>query len=131
MPIVPSSTGQQIFFPQINVLDGKLITGIETFIPEINPKTPGNVALANSDLISVSYLNLVVGDVQQIWNLPLLKVLNVNNQFTTGVGSSLFNVEFNNLKIIWAKSYIFIADVSKIAATAESFMFNISYSDHK
>jgi hypothetical protein len=124
------STQQQIFFPQINVLDGALTTGIETYIPEIIPTAPSGLATANSALMSVTYLNLIVGDVLQVWNLPLLKLVTLNAPSATGVGSSPFSTEFDNLKIIWAKSYIFISDVSKISGSVqESFNFNINYAD--
>lgn len=132
IPIRAGSTKNQFFFPTIDNLNGKFTTSIETFIPEITPVSTSNSPIASSALQSVSFLNLVVGDVIQIWNLPVLKTLNLNNPFSTGVANSLFQVEFNSLRITWAKSFIFIADVSQIDPSIDQeFQFNISYSDVK
>lgn len=127
-----SSTTQTNYFPIIQVLDTKLTQGVSTYINEVTPVTPSNSPTANTALMKVSFLNLVVGDVQQIWNIPMLDLCTLNAQPFTGVASNPFAIEFNNLKIIWAKSYVFIADVTKIsAAQNESFMFNIKYVDPK
>ena len=132
IPIAKGSTVQKINFPTIDNLNGKFTTSIETFIPEVNPVGLSNTPLANSPLLAVSYLTLVVGDINWVWNVPLLKFVNLNNEFNTGIASSLFQVEFNLLQIIWAKSFITIADVTKIsAAQDEEFQFNIFYSDIK
>jgi len=129
--VAQSSTSQQIYFPIIQVLDNKVTQGIETYNILDVLKSVNNVALANIALLQVSYLNLVVGDIQQIWNFPLVSLINVRTG-STGAGS-VFNGycnELNNLKIIWAKSYVFISDVTKIsAAQNEAFVFNVKYTD--
>ena len=130
IPIAASSTAQQIYFPILQVLDNKVTQGIETYSPTDLVKSVNNVASANMPLIRVSYLNLAVGDVQQIWNIPLISLINVRNGTAAAVSSfNGFKNELNNLKIIWAKSYIFIADVTAIAASAQAFCFNIAYTD--
>lgn len=131
-PISTTGGGGVVFFPIIQVLDQKLLTSIETFIPEISPLTPSGKPAANSALLAVSFVTLVVGDTQEIWNMPLLKLLNLNNQFFTGVGSSNMQVELNFLKVIWSKSFITIADPGLInSVIEESFYFNLGYSDYK
>jgi len=129
--VAQSSTSQQIYFPILQVLDNKVTQGIETYNILDVLKSVNNVALANISLLQVSYLNLVVGDIQQIWNFPLVSLINVRTG-STGAGS-VFNGycnELNNLKIIWAKSYVFISDVTKIsAAQNEAFVFNVKYTD--
>jgi len=129
--VAQSSTSQQIYFPILQVLDNKVTQGIETYNILDVLKSVNNVALANIALLQVSYLNLVVGDIQQIWNFPLVSLINVRTG-STGAGS-VFNGycnELNNLKIIWAKSYVFISDVTKIsAAQNEAFVFNVKYTD--
>lgn len=143
-PLKISSKGQNVFFPIIQVLDLTLLTSIETFIPQITPVTPTGQPLINSALLATCNLTLITAenvgsktekrtaDVQTIWNFPMLKLVNVNNQFLTGVGSSNMAVQFNFLKVQWAKSYITIGDSSLInTVDPESFFFNIGYSTVK
>ncbi len=130
--IAAGSTKNKLMFPDIELLNGKWITSLETFVPEIIPVGIDGTSLANSLLMAASYVNLVVGDDIVIWNMPLLKLVTLNNQFMTGVASQQFQVEFNNLKIIWSKSFISIVDISLIdPAIDQQFLFNISYSDPK
>ncbi len=125
-----SSTTQTNYFPIIQVLDTKLTQGVSTYINEVIPVCPSNTPTANTALMKVSFLTLWVGDSNQLWNMPMLDFCTLNAQPFTGVASSPFAVEFNNLKIIWAKSYVFIADTSKVSTTQnEAFMFNIKYVD--
>lgn len=125
-----ASTAQSIYFPILQVLDNKVTQGVETYNPVDLTKLVSGAAPANMPLIRCCYLNLAVGDVNQIWNIPLVSLINVRNGTAAAVSSfSGFKNELNNLKIIWAKSYVFIADITKIAATDESFAFNIAYTD--
>jgi len=131
-PISRTNAGTVVFFPIIQVLDQKLLTSIETFIPEINAVTPSGKLPANSSLLATSFITLVVGDTQEIWQMPLLKLLNLNNEFFSGVGSSNMQVEFKFLKIIWSKAFITIGDASLInTVDEESFWFSVGYSDVK
>lgn len=128
IPVKAGSSKNTLYFPTINVLNETFTTSIETFIPEVLTVSENNAPLASSALLEVSFLNLMVGDIRWIWNLPLLKIVNLNNQFSTGVASSLFQIELDNLQIIWDKSYIYIADISKIdPAIDQEYQFNISY----
>lgn len=119
-------TTQQVYFPILQVLDRKVTQSIGTNLVEILTKSPQNQVLANTPLIQCSYLNLVVGDVQQIWNIPLVSLITVTDGTTI---ANPFLVELNNLPIIWAKSYVFIADITTIALTNEVFVFDIHYAD--
>jgi len=120
---------QQLYFPILQVLDQKLTQKVETYLVSNLTKSPGNVALANTNLIKVCYLNLQVGDVQQIWNIPLIDLINTRQSSGGGDPFVPFSYEFNNLPIIWAKSYVFIADLTKVAAANEALVFNIGYTD--
>jgi hypothetical protein len=124
------STSQRVYFPILQVLDRKLTQSIETFNVSVVPVSPSNVALAAAQLMNVAFLNLVVGDTEQITMLPLKKLININDN-TAGTAFNPFAYEFDNLPIIWAKSYVFIADVTKIAVTNAVFLFNIAYTDYK
>jgi hypothetical protein len=121
-------TSQQVLFPTLQNLDGKITQGLRTYSPSVIAKTPGNVALANDALIACAFVNLFVGDVNQIWNIPMSDLM--VNQKSGGVANAFvpFHTEFNNLKIIWAKSFVFIADITTIVA-GQNFLFNILYAD--
>lgn len=126
-----ASTSQQIYFPILQVLDNKVTQGVETYKPLDLTVTPNKVALANTALLQCSYLNLAVGDVNQIWNIPLINLINVRNGTASAASvSNNFCYELNNLKIIWAKSYVFIADITTISGSADqAFAFNVKYAD--
>jgi hypothetical protein len=129
IPIAASSTTQQNMFPILQVLDNKVTQGIETYNPVDVTKTMAGNTPANMALIRASFLVLVVGDVSQIY-LPLVSLINVRNGTAAAITSfNAYKNELNNLKVIWAKSYVFIADVTKVAGSAESFQFVISYTD--
>lgn len=129
--VAPVATAvQQIFFPLLQNLDNKVTQGIETYNPVDVTKNVSGAAPANIALLRCSFLTLVMGDVNQIWNIPLVSLINVRNGTAAAVTSfNGYKNEFNNLKVIWAKSYVFISDLTKVAATTESFQFVISYTD--
>lgn len=130
IPVPASSTAQQFFFPTLNNLDGKFTQGLETYPVALMAKAPSGNALVNNNLLESSFVNLFVGDVNQIWNMPLIDFITVRSALSTDVfGFNPFAMEFNNLKIIWAKSYIFVADVTTIAASIQAYVFNIKYTD--
>lgn len=130
IPIGASNTAQQYLFPTLNNLDGKFTQGIETYSVDLLTKSPGGATPANNNLLKCSYLVLFMGDVQQLWNIPLINLITTRNALATStMAFNPFAVELNNLRVIWAKSYVYVADTSKIAGAAESFVFNIKFTD--
>lgn len=127
------TTRNQVNFPTINLLDKKLTVGLETFIPTIITKAPSGNNLANNDLLKCTYINLTVstaaGDIRQIWDMPILNLVNLNAQPFSGIGSLPFKQEFDKLQINWSKSYLNIADLTTLPVGTESFFFNVSYED--
>ena len=120
---------QQVFFPVLNNLDGKITQGIETYSVSVISKTLAGATLANDALLACSYLFLIVGDVNQIWGIPLSNLMTIQKLGATP-NYVPYVVELNNLKVIWAKSYVFVADTTKLVA-GENFMFNIKYADEE
>jgi hypothetical protein len=126
-------TSQQVLFPTLQNLDGKITQGLSTYSPSVISKTPGNNTPANDALIRCSYVNLFVGDENQIWNIPMSELMTIQRNNATPVAGGTQNfvpykIEFNNLKFIWAKSFVFIGDITTIVA-GEFFLFNILYAD--
>lgn len=129
--IIPaSSTKQQILFPTLQNLDSKLTQAVISFNPQTLTHSPTGVVTANLAVMKSIYVTLVQGDVNQIWNIPILSLCTLQSSLSaTETIANKYALEFNNLNIIWAKSYIFIANVAAIAATDESVVFDIHYSD--
>lgn len=130
IPVPASSTAQQFFFPTLNNLDGKFTQGISSYPVALMAKSVAKNALVNNALFESSFLNLFVGDVNQFWNIPLIDFVTVRSSLSTDTfGYNPFAMEFNNLQIIWAKSFVFVTDTATIAASVETFVFNIKYTD--
>jgi len=118
------------YFPTLENLDGKLTQGLSFYSPAVLTKTKQNRTVINQNVLACSYLTLVIGSDNQIWNLPLIDLL-YHGRDTVATTRTPFALEFNNLPVIWAKSFITIADPTTLAATSESFVCNIKYTDNK
>lgn len=130
VPVPASSTAQQFFFPTLNNLDGKYTQGISCYPVELMAVAPSKSPVASRLLMQSSFLQLFVGDEIRIYNIPLIDLITVRTSLSTAAfGSNPFAYEFNNLKIIWAKSFVWVADTATIADSAASFVFNIKYTD--
>jgi len=129
--IPQSSTASQFFFPTINNLDGKFTQGLSSYGVVAMPKAVSQIPVINAALFKACFVNLFVGDLNQYANLPLIDLVTIRNSLSTsGVHYNPFAMEFNNVQIIWAKSYVLINDISLIsAAQNEVIPFTIKYTD--
>jgi len=119
---------QIYYFPVLENLNGKLTQGISFYSPTVLARTQQNVPVSNNNVLKSSYLTLVIGAENQIWNIPVIDLITVTDG-SANVASNPFAIEFNNLPVIWAKSYIYVANTALIAATQESYAINIMYTD--
>ena len=124
-------TAQQVMFPVLQNLDGKITQGMDAYSVSMIPITVGGNPLANDALMKVCYLNLYVGEENNFWNLPCSELMTIQNN-TGAAGNTAnfvpFTTEFDNKKIIWAKSFVWIADPTK-KVSGEYFQFQIRYAD--
>lgn len=129
--VVPaSSTAQQYLFPTLNNLDGKFTQGLSAYPVGVMAKAPSGTAVVQQTLLESAFINLFVGDTNQYWNMPVIDFISIRTALATDTAPfNPFAIEFNNVKIIWAKSYVFVADVATIPASASAFVFNIKYTD--
>jgi hypothetical protein len=130
---VGGGTAQQVMFPVLQNLDGKITQGLDAYSVSMIPKTVGGNTLANDAMMKVSYVNLYVGEEDNYWNLPCSELMTIqNNSGAAGNTANFvpFTTEFDNKKIIWAKSYVWIADPTKIVP-GEYFQFQIRFADEK
>lgn len=125
-----TSTAAQIPFPTLNNLDGKFIQGMSAYGVAAMPKAPSGAAVSNALLFAASFVNLFVGDNNNYWNMPLIDFVTIRNSASAStVHYNPYAIEFENKQIIWAKSFIFIANTALFTATAEAFVVNIKYTD--
>lgn len=132
VPIAGGSTAQQFNFPTLNNLDGKFTQGLSSYGVAAMPKTPGGNTVVGDSLFKSCFLNLFVGDVNQYWNLPLIDIVTIRNSASAStVYYNPFALEMNNVQIIWAKSFIFVADASLLPAAGTNLVVpvNIKYTD--
>ena len=130
--IIPqSSTASQFFFPTLNNLDGKYTQGLSSYGVAAMPKAPSTSPVINAALFAACFLNLFVGDDNYYWNLPLIDIVTTRNNLSTStVYSNPFAIEFNNRQIIWAKSFIYVANTALISVSQNEVVpINIKYTD--
>ena len=130
--ITGGSTSQQFNFPTLNNLDGKFTQGMSAYGVGAMPKAPSGSTVIGATLFNSCFVNLFVGDVDQYWNMPLNDFVTIRNSASAStVYYNPYAIEFNNVQIIWAKSFIFVADTSLLPAAGTNLVVPvlIKYTD--
>ena len=121
-----SSTLSRHFFPQLQNLRGRAITGIESFGIDNITTAPSGTALVADTVAQCSFVTLVTQDNEEIvYRMPY-----VSMDRTAGASSTYYQNNFKELdgKVIdFQKCYIEISDTSTIPVTDSSFFFTIYY----
>jgi len=121
---VPSgSTLTKFFFPDQPQLRNAKIQGIQMYTPTVLSKTPlsGSTPTTLAD-IKQSFLTLYQGDLQIIFQLPLLNFNGISDLTSPFV----FELpELNDIDISWTKSYI--STSAALATTNVAYSFGIFY----
>jgi hypothetical protein len=118
-----SSTLTKFFFPDQPQLRNAKIQGIQVYTPTVLSKTPlsGSTPTTLADL-KQSFLTLYQGDLQIIFNLPLLNFNGISDLTSPFV----FELpEMNDIDISWTKSYISTA--AALATTNVAYSFGVFY----
>jgi hypothetical protein len=121
---VPSgSTLTRFQFPDQPQLRNAKIQGIQVYTPTAITKTPlsGATPTTLADL-KQSFLTLYQGDLQIIYQLPLLAFNNIQDLTSPSVWEL---PEMNDIDISWTKSYISTA--TALATTSVTYSFGIYY----
>jgi len=106
--IPTSSTNTRYYLPNLPNLSGALISAIQVYTPGTLSASPntGSTLVTEADL-KKSFITLYSGDLQLIYNAPLLAFSNIINSATNPYTNSLPDI--NNMIISWTKSFISLA----------------------
>jgi len=106
--IPASSTNTRYYLPNLPNLSGALISAIQVYTPGTLSASPntGSTLVTEADL-KKSFITLYSGDLQLIYNAPLLAFSNIINSASNPYTNSLPDI--NNMIISWTKSFISLA----------------------
>ena len=105
VPIPTGSTNTRFYFPDLPNLRNAMIQAVQLYTPGTLSATPntGSTMVPIADL-QKSFLTLYSGDLQLIYNAPLLAFSNIINSATNPYSNDLPTID--NMVISWTKSYI-------------------------
>jgi hypothetical protein len=123
---VPSgSTLTRFYFPDLPNLRNAKITGIQVYTAGTITATPltGSTPVTTADL-KKSFLTLYEGDLQLVYNVPMLTF----NNMVTGATPDPYTFELpavNGITISWVKSYVSLP--TALATTSVAYSFGVYY----
>ena len=118
---IPSgSTNSRYYFPDLPNLRNALVQGLQVYTTDTLSATPntGSTMVALADL-KKSFITLYSGDLQLIYNMPLLALNNIANNATNPYSFELPNI--NNMVISWVKSYVSLPTAPTTTGCAYAF----------
>ena len=122
---VPSgSTLTRFYFPDLPNLRNAKITAIQVYTTGTITATPltGSTPVTTADL-KKSFLTLYEGDLQLVYNTPMLGLNNIVNSASDPYTFELPAV--NGITISWVKSYVVLP--TALATTGVAYSFGIYY----
>jgi hypothetical protein len=119
-----SSTLTRFYFPDLPNLRNAKITGIQVYTAGTITATPltGSTPVTTADL-KKSFLTLYEGDLQLVYNVPMLNFNNIVNSAADPYTFELPNV--NGITISWVKSYVNLP--TALATTNVAYSFGVYY----
>ena len=123
-----SSTLTRFYFPDLPNLRNAKITGIQVYTAGTISATPltGSTPVTTADL-KKSFLTLYEGDLQLVYNVPMLNFNNIVNSAADPYTFELPNV--NGITISWVKSYVNLP--TALATTNVAYSFGVYYHFNK
>lgn len=133
LPVLSSYPGNKIQFPEIPELRSDIdkdaiIFSIQTYHASIVPDTFNGNPVATYDQLANSVVTLYVVGVEQQFNIPLPRLVNMQSNLSTE--ESWFSREpffFDGQRIDWTKSYIQACTGTIAGDTSYSFYFEMEY----
>lgn len=122
---VPSgSTLTRFYFPDLPNLRNAKITAIQVYTAGSITATPltGSTPVTTADL-KKSFLTLYEGDLQLIYNTPMLGLNNIVNSAADPYSFELPAI--NGITISWVKSYVVLP--TALATTGVAYSFGVYY----
>jgi len=119
-----SSTLTRFYFPDLPNLRNARITNIAIYTAGSITATPltGSTPVTTADL-KKSFLTLYEGDLQLVYNIPILSFNSIVNSATDPYQFELPSV--NGLTISWVKSYVSLP--TALATTGVAYSFGVYY----
>jgi hypothetical protein len=122
---VPSgSTLTRFYFPDLPNLRNAKITGIQIYTAGTITATPltGSTPVTTADL-KKSFLTLYEGDLQLVYNVPMLTM---NNMVNSAADPYTFELPtINGITISWVKSYVSLP--TALSTTSVAYSFGVYY----
>jgi len=124
IPVPSGSTLTRFYFPDLPNLRNAKITSIQVYTARTITATPltGSTPVTTADL-KKSYLTLYSGDLQLVYNVPMLTFNNIANSATDPYVFELPVV--NGITISWVKSYVVLP--TALATTGVAYSFGVYY----
>lgn len=124
IPVANGSTLTKFFFPDLPNLRNAKIRMIDAYTPGTITNTPltGSTPVAIADM-KKTVITLYVGDLQLVYNMPLLTF----NNFVNSAVDPYINVpiNINGLTISWTKSFVSVP--TALVTTNVAYSFGIFY----
>jgi hypothetical protein len=124
IPVPSGSTLTRFYFPDLPNLRNAKINSLQVYTAGTITATPltGSTPVTTADL-KKSYLTLYSGDLQLIYNVPLLSFNNIVN---SAADPYVFNIpDINGITISWVKSYVVLP--TALATTGVAYSFGVYY----
>ena len=119
VPIPTGSTLTKYFFQDQAQLRNATIQALQVYTTNTISATPltGSTMVAAADM-KKSFLTLYSGDLQVVWNIPLLAMNNISN----GTDPYVFELPImQGIVISWVKSYVTLATAPGTTGVAYAF----------
>ena len=129
IPVPNGSTNTRFYFPDQPQLRNALINAIQVYGPGSISATPNTLSTPATNVeMKKATITLFSGDIQLVFNMPLLSLNNVVGYDTTSTQNNpyVFQLpDIQGLVISWTKSFITLS--SAAATTNVAFSFGVFY----
>jgi len=126
IPVPSGSTLTRFYFNDLPNLRNAKITSVQVYTTDTISATPltGATPVTIADL-KKSFLTLYEGDLQLIYNIPMLSFNNFAQNATTSAAFVFELPNVDGITISWVKSYISLP--SALATTGTTYSFGVYY----
>jgi hypothetical protein len=124
IPVPSGSTLTRFYFPDLPNLRNSKINNIQIYTAGSITATPltGSTPVTTADM-KKSFITLYSGDLQLVYNMPLLAF---NNMVNSATDPYVFNNPvINGITISWVKSYVVLP--TALATTGVAYSFGVYY----
>ena len=124
IPVPSGSTLTRFYFPDLPNLRNAKVNNIQIYTAGSITATPltGSTPVTTADM-KKSFITLYSGDLQLVYNMPMLAF---NNMVNSATDPYVFNNPvINGITISWVKSYVVLT--TALATTGTAYSFGVYY----